>query len=86
MGVGKIARVFGMTNAQFADYIGYSRQSLDTGIRPTARSEVAIKKLRELNALMFKLERAEAKRRFEVRENAVKEFEQQIKNNGVKRR
>lgn len=86
MGAGKIARVFGMTNAQFAEHIGYSRQSLDTGIRPTERSEVAIKNLRELNAMMLRHELEEAKHRFEVRERAVEEFEQQIKNNGVKRR
>lgn len=77
----EIARAFGFTILQFAECIGYSRQALYLGIRPSGKAKAAIAKLRSLNASMLKVEQEETQRRFEAREKAVKEFEKLI--NGV---
>lgn len=82
MVVNEIARAFGMTVDQFAKRIGYTRQALYDGIRMTTRAKAAITNLRDLNALMYKMEQEEAQRRFDARENAVKEFEQKIMKGG----
>ncbi len=75
----EIAVAFGMSVDQFARTIGYSRQALyQNEIRMTPRAENAIADLSELNHAMFKMETEEARRKFEAREKAVKEFEQRI--------
>ena len=78
MKLGEIARTFGMTIGQFATIIGYSRQSLHEGISMTPKAKAAVAKLHTLNAVMLKMDQEEAQRKFEARENAVKEFEKSI--------
>ena len=82
MKLNDIARAFGMTIDQFAKCIGYSRQNLYSGIRMTTRAKAAISNLHNLNGIMFRIEQEEAQRRYEARENAVKEFEQLILKGG----
>lgn len=70
----EIARLFGLTNEQFAEAIGYKRQSLYQGIRKTSKSQEAIARLHDLNDHMLELDIEAAHRRCAKRKTAIREF------------
>lgn len=79
MDIGEIARAFNMTVAQFAKFVGYSRQALyQNDIRISHRSKAMLHHLKELNARMLQMDQEEAKRRCEERIRAIDEFEKRI--------
>lgn len=83
MTINEIAAAFGMTIGQFAESIGYTRQALYLGSKhSTPRREAAICVLRELSDAMLLADEEKAKRRYEARENAIKEFEKMPENGG----
>lgn len=73
-----IAKTFDMTTDQFSKAIGYTRQALYGGIKPSARSREAITELHNLNSAMWETELHMAERRFNQRKEAIHDFEQRI--------
>lgn len=84
MNLPQIASKFEMTVEELAKCMGYSRQALYSKdcFKDADRKAAAIEKIRTLNAKMYQQERAEALRRFNARERAVKELEQKISQGG----
>jgi hypothetical protein len=78
----EIAKVFGMSNIQFAEAIGYRRQSLYQGIRKTAKAREAIERLKDLSDQMLEMDIEAAHRKSIKRMSAIREFELSIKERG----
>lgn len=78
----EIAKIFGMTIDQFAETIGYRRQSLYCGIRKTAKSQEAVERLKDMNDQMLAFDIETAYLKAAKRRDAISEFELRIKECG----
>ena len=78
MTIRQIAKAFDMSVAEFAEYLGYTRQTIysaNVKTRNKMRAKVAIRELCSLNQKQFEAEIKKAQEQFNARKDAIAEFE-----------
>ena len=79
MNITEVCNAFDMSVERFARLIGYRRPTLYNGIHWTPKARRAIDTLRRVSAEMYERDKAEAKVKYEAREDAINSFIDQIK-------
>lgn len=78
----KIAKSFGLNVTQFAEVIGYRKQSIYNGIRKTKQAQEAIERLKDYNDILLEKDIEEAKKRHSERTRYIEAFRESLRECG----